>query len=389
MRQKVFIALKMAGIAGQNKLAGVFRYLAERYGDRAPWDVQLVRTRAELTPARIRRARTEGTDGFILSIPEADDALAALAGSAAPKVVMDIHSAVIEERRDDFVFIGNDGAAIGREAARYLVGQGIHRAYAFLHNPSVMEWSRARFAAFRDTLRDHGFWCAELFDVAAVAKLPRPVAVLAANDDRAFELLEFLRTRRLRVPQDVAVLGINNDVLICENGHPRLSSLQPDFEEEGHLAARTLDEMMAGRPPAGRILSVGVKTIVRRESTAELSHAGRLVSKAVAFIERHALDGIGVKDVVAHLKCSRRLADLRFRQLQGQSILDAITTRRLDEVKRRLLDTRDPIDAISAACGYSNPNYLKNLFKKRFSMTMSAFRQSGPRAPREAFTGCA
>ena len=77
-----------------------------------------------------------------------------------------------------------------------------------------------------------------------------------------------------------------------------------------------------------------------------------------------------------HIKCSRRLADLRFRELQGMSILDAITERRLDEVKRLLTGTRDKMDAIASSCGYRNPTYLKNLFKKRFGMSMRDFRAS-------------
>ena len=100
------------------------------------------------------------------------------------------------------------------------------------------------------------------------------------------------------------------------------------------------------------------------------------MQKAMAYIDRHALEGIGVMDVVRHLKCSRRLADLRFRELQGRTILDAITERRLDEVKRRLARTRETIDAIASACGYGNSTYLMNLFKKHFGMSMGKFRNS-------------
>ena len=134
--------------------------------------------------------------------------------------------------------------------------------------------------------------------------------------------------------------------------------------------------MMRGKAPAKRILIVGVKGIVQRASTAEQSHAGRLVQKAVTYIDAHALEGIGVRDVVRHLKCSRRLADLRFRELQGRTILDAITERRLDEVKSRLAGTKEKMDAIASACGFKSPIYLKNLFKKRFGMSMSKFRAS-------------
>jgi LacI family transcriptional regulator len=237
-----------------------------------------------------------------------------------------------------------------------------------------MDWSQARFESFKQLLNDKGIWCEELFSATDVSKLKRPAAVLAANDDRAFELLKVLAAKRIAVPRGVAVLGVDNDELICENAHPRLSSVQPDFEEEGRLAAEALDVLMHGKKLAERTLLVGVKRIVQRESTAELSHAGQLVQKAVAYINRHALEGIVVNDVVRHLKCSRRLADLRFRELQGCTILDAITERRLDEVKHRLARTRDKMDAIASACGYRNPTYLKNLFKKQFGMSMSEWR---------------
>ena len=380
-KRKVFIALKMAGIAGQEKLAGVFRYLRERYGERSPWDVQLVRTKGELTEDVLGNAIAGGADGFIVSIPDTEDAVGPLLGTLAPTIVMDIHSDALERRAENIVFIRNSAEAIGSEAAHFLLGQGVAKSYAFLHSDPVMDWSRARFEVFRRTLGDAGLWCAELFSPADATKLKRPAAVFCACDDRAFELEKLLSAKRIKVPQDIAVLGVDNDALICENAHPRLSSVQPDFDEEGHLAAKTLDEMMNGRKPPKRTLFVGVRGIVQRESTAEQSHSGRLVQKAVAYINRHALEGIGVRDVVKHLKCSRRLADLRFRELQGRSILDAITERRLDEVKHRLVETRDKIDKIAEDCGYRSGNYLKNLFKRRYSMSMSDFRAASRQTP--------
>ena len=374
--KNVFIALKMAGVAGQSKLVGVFRYLKETYGENSPWEIRLVRTRVELTSAVVRQAIANGTDGFIVSIPDTEDAVFPLTEISAPTIAMDIHSPELEARQSNIVFIRNSSEEIGREAALFLLGQGVARSYAFLHSEPVMDWSEARFKAFKRMLNDNGIWCEELFSPADAARLKRPAAILAANDDRAYELLKALAARHVAVPRGVAVLGVDNDELFCENTHPRLSSVQPDFEEEGWLAAKTLDDMMQGRALAERTLLVGVKRIVQRESTTEQSHAGRLVQKAVAYIDRHALEGIGVNDVVKHLKCSRRLADLRFRELQGRTILNAITERRLDEVKSRLAGTKEKMDAIASACGFKSPIYLKNLFKKHFGMSMSKFRAS-------------
>jgi LacI family transcriptional regulator len=279
------------------------------------------------------------------------------------------------------VFIRNSAQDIGREAANFFMGQGIARTYAFLHSKPLTDWSKNRFLYFKRTLNDAGLWCEEIFDPAGISRLKRPAAVFAANDDRAFELMKQLSAKRIRVPNGIAVLGVDNDALICENANPRISSVQPDFEQEGYLAAETLDTMMNGGESATGTILVGVKEIVRRESTSEQSNAGRLVQKAITYINRHVLEGITVTDVVRHLKCSRRLADLRFRELHGRSILDTITERRLDEVKCRLAKTKEKIDAIALSCGYSNPNYLKNLFKRKFGMSMRDFRNSTKALP--------
>ena len=376
VRKKVFIALRMAGIAGQEKLSGIFRFLGETHD----WDIRLVRTASEFTAATVRDAIRANYDGFIVSIPGAEESAAVLASTKIPTVVMDIHSPLLEKRSRNIVFIRNSAEEIGRAAANHLLAIGKCRSYAFVHNPSVMQWSVNRCKVFRETLRDNGFWCHELKTPEGLQKLERPVGIFAANDDRGYDVIEFCHAHHIRIPEDAAVLGINNDTLICENCHPRLSSIQPDFEQEGYLAAETLSRMM--RPSTASNLKtskpltffVGVRQIVRRESTAEFSQAGKLVQKALAYINQNALKGISVSDVVRHLRVSRRLADLRFRELQGATIGETIISLRLAEVKRLLRSTKEPVDSIATQCGYSNPNYLKNLFKRRFAMSMREFR---------------
>ena len=381
-KKKVFIALKMSGIAGQAKLAGIFRYLNKKYNDNSIWEIHLVRTRNDLTEASLTDAIQNNTDGFIVSIPDVEESVGPISRISTPTIIMDIHSQAMEGRRDNIIFIRNSADDIGRKAANFLINQGIARSYAFLHSNPIMDWSISRYNSFKATLIDAGLWCEELFDPNDATKLKRPAAILAANDDRAFELLKHLSSKRIKTPQQIAILGVDNDTLLCENSNPRISSIQPDFEKEGYIAAETLDMMMNGVIPKERVTLVGVKEIVRRESTSEQSSQGRLVQKAIAYIDRHALEGMEVDDVVKHLKCSRRLADLRFREIQGQSILEAITERRLSEVKRRLTGTKEKIDAIALSCGYTNPNYLKNLFKKKFGMSMRDFRNAALRVGR-------
>lgn len=378
MKKKVFIALKMSGIAGQSKLAGIFRYLSERYGETHPWNIDLVRSRSEVTSDTIEAALKRGTDGVIASMIGIENSIKILTTSDIPTVLDDMSAELFKCRKTNLAVIHNSATEIGREAAFYFMRQGIPRAYAFIHAEGKPGWSIERFSAFRDVLADNGHWCAELHHPEEFSRLKKGTAIMAANDDTAFKLMEVIKAGKLKIPADYAILGVDNDTLICENVRPRLSSIQPDFESEGFIAAKVLDEMMQKESPTPvSTIIAGIKRIIRRESTAEISHAGRLIQKAIAYIDAHATDGIDVSDVVAHLGCSRRLADLRFRQLQGRSILETIIERRLTAVQRRLAETRDTIDTITADCGFKNPNYLKNLFKKRFSMTMSEFRKAG------------
>ncbi len=379
MQKRVFIALKMAGIAGQDKLQGVFSYL----GSSPDWDITLIRTAAEFTPERVKAALAERYDGFIVSIPDTENTAALLAESDTPTIVIDIHDPKLSARQNNIVFIRNSADEIGRAAANYLMSIGRCRSYAFIHNPLVLEWSVSRYRAFRQTLGDYGLWCHELQQPSELTELKKPIGVFAANDDRGYDTIMYCRRHGLMIPEDVLVLGINNDTLICENCDPELSSIQPDFREEGVIAAKTLDAMMSGTDSGAfpRTLLVGVKQIVRRGSTAPVSHAGKLVQKALAFIRKNATNGIGVEDVVAHLGCSRRLADLRFRELQNTTIGATITETQLEEVKRLLRSTSEPIARISSACGYRNANYLKNLFKRRFGVPMSEWREQNATAP--------
>ena len=152
----------------------------------------------------------------------------------------------------------------------------------------------------------------------------------------------------------------------------------------GETAAAALERLMRSRtaPHATDIIVVrGDNEIVRRASTVAESSAGTLVQRALAFIERNAAHGIGVKDVQAYLRVSRPLMDLRFRQVKGESVHTCIMAARLKELKHLLRGTDDSIESITRRLGWASPNYPKNLFKKRFGMSMREHRRSAIRCP--------
>ena len=379
--KRVFVALHMANVSGQQKLAGIFRYLRARYGKAPPWELQIVRTRTEFTKACLKEAIEQGTDGYIVSIPECEHASDLLRTVDRPTVAMDI---LPPSRKTNLVVIRNDNASAGRLAAANLLSLGTLRHYAFVHATPVLRWGMEREASYRATIRDHGLWCdtygepgetRELGDF--LASLPKPCGIFAATDGCGYRVLGLCQRLGLRVPEEIAVIGLDNDPLICENCKPPLTSISADYEQEGYLAAQALNKMMSAtkRPVTVQVLRMPVSEIVCRESTSRASSGGLLVQRAIAFINANALKGIGVPDVVRHLRVSRRLADLRFRQLQGRTIHDAIAETRLNKVRELLTTTNDSIDDIAFRCGYSNPNYLRNLFKRTYNVSMRDFRR--------------
>jgi LacI family transcriptional regulator len=147
----------------------------------------------------------------------------------------------------------------------------------------------------------------------------------------------------------------------------------------GTGAAAALEKMMRGGAtgrPSSTVMIHGENEIVRRASTPAETTSGPLVQKALAFIERNAQRGIGVKDVQEHLRVSRSLMDLRFREVRGESVLSVILSARLAELKRLLRETDDSIESITRRLGWTSPNYPKNLFRKSFGMSMREFRNS-------------
>ena len=383
--RRVVVALRMAGIAGQDKLNGIFDYLSA--GRR--WQLIIYRTKHEFTAEVVRHEIARGADGFIVGIPGTEDALAELAAADAPTVVMNVSGGGIEKRKSGIAFVKSDSSAVGREGANALLKQGIYKSYGYAGYRTDDEWSRERGNAFHDALAEAGF-AGRMMDIAhyrdkvedkpTIVKwlraLPKPCGILAACDDRAFEILDICNEIGIKIPAEIGLLGVNNDPILCENSDPKLSSIQPNFIEEGRLAAELLEQMMSGGtiPAQKRLRKVGIRSIVHRESTVAQSESGKLVQKVLAYIEHNAVKGMGVEDVARRFKVSRSLLELRFRELQGESVYEAMLRIRLEKVKRLLRDTQDTITEITAACGWKNPTPPKILFKKRFGISMRDYR---------------
>lgn len=212
-----------------------------------------------------------------------------------------------------------------------------------------------------------------------ISQLPKPCGIFAANDIIAVEVLTAAVQAGFDVPREIAVCGVDNFVPICEHATPTLTSVQPDFLLAGELAARTLDEISGEKRSRTIRLTFGPANIVRRASTRTARRYDPEVTAALELIRRHACEGMSSADVVKTFRCSRRMAEIRFRQVVGHSILDEIQAIRLENAKRLLSCSEMDIGAIANFCGFKAANALWKFFRQETGMSPMKWRTEGQR----------
>ena len=283
--------------------------------------------------------------------------------------------------------IDTDSAAVGEVAARFFLRRGFRNfAYVGPHCPRTWSRDRERALAVAVTVEGHSFRAYnEASDAglgAWLRKLPKPCALLAAMDDRARDVLQACRREGVSVPGQVAVLGVDNDDLLCESCRPTLSSVRLDFERCGYLMAAALDRMMRGGRLPARALSYGIVDLVERASTLDVAGGARVVSLARDFIARNATAAVSLAEIAGAAGCSPRVLQRRFAEVAGHSPLAELQARRLALVCDRLLHTARPVTGIGEGCGFSSDSQLKAAFRKAFGMSLTAYRRTGGKGVR-------
>ena len=185
---------------------------------------------------------------------------------------------------------------------------------------------------------------------------------VAANDFAADYVLGTCQIMGIRVPDDIAVIGVDNDVTICENSFVPISSIEPDFRESGRLAAEALENLITGRRSDSRMF--GSARFVRRASSHLMKRSDFTVRKAMEQIRNEACKGLKARDVLASFTCTRRMAEIRFRAATGKSPLEAIQEVRRSKAEALLKDPTRDRNAIANLCGYSSANALANFLRR-------------------------
>jgi len=208
-----------------------------------------------------------------------------------------------------------------------------------------------------------------------IRSLPKPVGIFAANDQLAVRLLDACQRLDLGVPEEVAVVGAENEETLCAFATPPLTSIRMDGMTVGFLAAEMLDQLMRGKNPAQPETLVSPKGIIERESSDAFVINDRLVAHAARLIRENATAGINVDDLCRRLNASRSTLDRRMKAALNRSPKEEILRVRFREVERLLRETDLTIDAIALQTGFAHSQYLQAAFKESCGMTPGQFRR--------------
>lgn len=278
---------------------------------------------------------------------------------------------------------------IGQMGARTLLGLGLrHFAYCGLGG---MRFSDDRSAGFRQGIEDVGYsvdfysstlrnpadyWNKETKQLANwLAALPKPAGLMACNDDRARMLLEICRTQNIHVPDEIAVLGVDNDEQVCKSAHPPLSSIALSAERGGFEAAALLASLMKGELPAVRVVTISPTHIVTRQSTDVLAIKDPVMVRSLRFIRENSNRNLLVADLAKAAGVSRRALQDLFQRFLDRTPMDEIHRCRTERISRLLVETNMTVGQIGEISGFEVDAHVARFFSRQTGMTPLAYRR--------------
>jgi len=376
-RRRVALIIETSNEYARGLLHGIRTYIREHES----WDIDLDEHRRGEATHWLRGWKG---DGVIARIENARIA-AEVIDSGLPCVDLSAAREV-----PGIPWVETDDAEIARLAFDHLKERGL-RHFGFCGAPQF-NWSNWRRDAFARCAKAAGFDVSlfpeptrpakhltherELEAITAwVKSLPKPCGVMACYDLRGRQVLGACKLADLAVPDEVAVIGVDNDELLCDLSDPPLTSVAPDSDLTGYKAAELLDRMMAGERITKVAHLLKPLGVVARLSTDTLAIADPEMSNAVRFIREHACDGINVSDVLREVSMSRRVFETAFRKLLGRRPHEEIVRTRLQRVKELLTQTDLPLYAVAERAGFKHVEYMSVVFKKKVGIPPSEYRE--------------
>jgi LacI family transcriptional regulator len=367
---KIILLIDIAEEYGQNLMKGVVKYSKEN----GPWLFCRM-------PLFYRE--TLGMDGILNFACEwgADGIIAQLSNNLDVKRVLDAGICLIaedfKERFSDIPNITGGYEEAGRLGATYFLEKGF-RNFAFYGFRNIV-WSRERAQGFESHLNAQGFQvhhfdpgpsgAGELwyYKPSALSQwlqsLPKPIAIMACDDERGQHITEACKHARILIPDQIAVLGVDNDQMTCNLSDPPLSSISLDTEKGGYEAARLMDEMITTCTRLTQNILVKPLHVVTRQSTDITSARDAYIARALRFIHQNISSRIKVDDVLKAVPLSRRALEKRFQETTGTGVYKYIYTLQIQKFAQLLLESDKSISEIALESGFDSSKNISRQFK--------------------------
>jgi LacI family transcriptional regulator len=359
---------------------GLLRGITQYSNTKGPWVFCREPGKHEGTLPQLDLAKA---DGIIAKIPNTAGARKKLPQSV-PTILIGYREIIPEMPQ-----IFGDTEAIGKVAAEYFLNKGF-RNFGFC-GFDEFHWSRERGRSFKSLIEEKGYkvslyrnlkgakrklWQLEQQDIAAWLKtLPTPVGILACNDDRGQHVMSACKLAKLRVPDEISILGVDNDKFVCGLTYPQLSSIALGTERAGYEAAELLAKMMQRNKFINKSIMARPTHVVTRQSTDIIAAEDPLISDAINYIQKHTNTDISVDDVAAAAMASRRSLERKFRRQLNKSIYDEIRRLRVNRIISMLLETDLTIAQIGLALKFKDLTHIGRFFKEETDLSPLEYRR--------------
>lgn len=362
---------------GRELLKGIRRYISEH----RPWSVYFERRSLKSPPPSW------------LKYWKGDGILSRTGSQEMAKAIKQTKAPTIELRSTHLLkscpFVGVDNRELGRLVADHFLERGYQ--HFGVYEIKSEDYFSERSQNFVESLKQKGYACHVLQpfqesespvkweqqqDELArwLSQLPQPIAVMACTDQLGFWLLDACRRAEISVPEQVAVVGVENDESLCTLSMPQLSSVPIRGEEIGYQAAKMLDRLMQGKKPPKKPLLLAPADIIIRQSSDSIAVDDEILSRALKFIREHACNGATVDDILRNVPMSRSSMERQMRHFLNRSPNEEINRVKLQKVKQLLRETDLSLDNIARKSGFRHTQYLCTLFKKTFLQTPTEYR---------------
>lgn len=376
MSEKVIILLPTEKFLHRQILEGILEYGRHQ----GPWQFSF--ETGDRFARGLARGRAWGATGIIAMVREVRQ-LQAILALKKPAVLINPPMEATDMPRPPrrVTFVNRNQEDVGKTAAEYFLARG-HRMFAFVGTPRPERWSQRRLEGFRARLAREGLTCTAYDGKLPLEQwlsgLPPGTALFTVRDRQALDVLGLCSDAGIPVPETLAVLGADNDEVLCESTTPSLSSIALDGYNCGHLCAMLLDRHLRGKK-VEPLIDLAYPRVVTRQSTDTMFIPDPFLAKAIGIVRadlaaRHTISGLAQT-----LGLSKRSLEMKAKRVLGRSLKEEINVVRLNEAVRLLSNSALPIAEVAERCGFCGASHLGTRFKAAFGYGPSVFRYQAPK----------